>query len=150
MKKIAHYLLFVLMAFFTIACGNGGSKSAVDNKEPDPEELLQETISDKTNLPSLQIMDVGLVLTDAELDDKYLILEYTCDETQISLEVFNGNKDLVKQAILEELEQKGQETSKVVDLLKDTHRGISCKYVGDKSGKSVTIYVEPDELCAEN
>ena len=145
MKKIVQYLFFAMMAIMMFACGRGHKPSGSDN-EVDPEQQLSEAIADETKLQSFQIMDEGLVLIDAYVNKKYLTLEYSCDESIISIEVFNGNKDLLKEAIFELIEQKEPETLEMIELLKATQRGIAYKYVGDKSGKSVAVCVESDEL----
>lgn len=112
----------------------------------DSEKLLKSMV-DNTRLQTPLVIEDGIVMTDAFLDEHYFTYVYSCDESEIDIDALRENKILMKQSILEELNQDdGTLFQQIKNLLKKTGKGLAYKYVGSRSGKTFILRIEPNEL----
>ena len=111
----------------------------------DPEKLLK-TLADNARLQTPQVIEEGVVMTDVILDENYFTYLYSCDESIIDMDILKENKDMVKASILEGLDSYNTLFKQMCELLKTSHRKLAYKYVGSTSGKTVTVYVNPEEV----
>ena len=101
----------------------------------DPMKLLEATLSStKMTLPTT--IDNGLVLTDVFIRDGYWYYSYQCDENLYTIDLIQASYDTVKEALMKTL----------IKQLKEANTGLAYMYNGGTSGKSCTIFIEPDEI----
>ena len=93
------------------------------------------------------VIDKGLVKTDLILDDNYYYHVFNCDEFEYDIDQMrrmDANK--FKQSLIKHIDFRDSSIRKQLAWLKVTNRGLAYKYIGQTSGKSYTVYIEPNEL----
>lgn len=114
--------------------------------EGNPEMKLKIN-ADNARLQTPAVVADGMVMTDVTLDSHYYTYVYSCDESIYDMDALMESISEMKEAIMEDvLGEDDMITKGMIGLLKDTGRGFAFKYVGTTSGKTVTVYVKPDEL----
>lgn len=121
-------------------------KANRSSSEGNPEMKLKIN-ADNARLQTPAVVAEGMVMTDVTLDSHYYTYVYSCDESIYDMDVLMESISEMKEAIMEDvLGEDDMITKGMIGLLKDTRRGFAFKYVGSTSGKTVTVYLEPDEL----
>lgn len=117
---------------------------AGDNADP---EILLNTIADNARLQTPQKIDEGMFLTDVLVDEKYYIYVYSCDEPEYDIESMCETESLMKDVLKNDIFGSNDPIlKKLLDLIKETNRGIAYRFVGSPSGKTYTLYFEPNEI----
>ena len=135
MKKI------ILSAFVALAaslmfmgCGSGSNV--------DIEEVINEANKSMPNN-----IDIGLVCEKLELDGKYVTYVIITDETMYDVSLIGENYDECKANILADFNSsEGDDIRAFKDVCKQSGCGIAYRYVGNTTGNTVTIKIEPNEF----
>lgn len=117
------------------------------NAEDNEKLLIIGTADCKNNLP--QELSKGLVISDVILSDKYFTYVYSCDESIYDIEILRANTNTIKKDNIQNVnyvQEQDRDFLIFVNRLKITNRGIAYKYVGTTTGKSVIVFIEPEEL----
>lgn len=110
----------------------------------DPERMLKATV-DIAKSQTPQVVEEGMVMTDVNLDKMALTYVYICDETVYDIDLLQENSNMVKESMLEELDNDPL-FKPTINLLIATNRQLLYKYVGSSSGKSCSISINPMEI----
>lgn len=111
-----------------------------------PEEELQAyVLQSRSTLPLL--LGDGIVKADIQLTDKYLININECDETIVDINEIGAEAQNNRQAIINMI-HNGTDPgfSRMVELLRDTHRGLQYKYVGKDTQQESVVTITENEM----
>lgn len=120
----------------------------LNDTDSTPEETLNIYI--ETNKKSCPLdMQNGMVMTDIELVNGILLSEITVDEDLYSMSAIESNKALLRQDIIEILQQEQDMMAvKMVEMLLKTNNGMGYIYIGNKSKHTVRMVFTSEELRA--
>ena len=89
----------------------------------------------------------GITFTDVLYTDDCLINEVTVDEFVISIDALEVNKEMMKNAIANQIAgSQDVAFGLIMDCLVQAGKGLGYCYVGNKTGKKVTLTFPPAEL----
>ena len=113
--------------------------------EEDHDKYLK-ICADNAKLQTPQEIDEGLTMVDVTLDSQYFIYIYSCDEQIYDIDMLTENYDELKKILINDLDFSNPVIVKLCNKLKETNRGLAYKYIGNTSGKVLTVHIAPDEL----
>lgn len=102
--------------------------------------------ANNAKLQTPMVVDDGLIMTDVFLDSYYFIYVYDCDESKYDIDYMEENVSEIKEEIMEYVLSDDSTIKAIRGVLKEAHYGLAYKYIGSTSGKTYTIYIEPEEL----
>ena len=112
----------------------------------DPETYLQSTLQ-STRLQLPLTYSEGMVCTRIELDSAYFTYHFDCDENLFDINEMqfsaNTNHDAVKDLLTSSSDPS---FVKMMNMLKETNRGLRYLYTGTTSGKEAIVTIESEEL----
>lgn len=114
-----------------------------NNINPDA-ELMAIANNMKLQLPIT--IQTGLIATDCILNDTYLIHVYSMDEQIYDMDFFEKYITEMKKSLIQNIDYSDPTIINLINLLKQTKRGLSYKYIGTITGKYFTINIETNEL----
>ena len=93
-------------------------------------------------------LEKGVMITNIRMSDNYVVYTAECDEDIINVGSLKVAKSNLKKTLLEAFtaDDIDDVTKEFVKNLKIIGAGIIYNYVGDTSGKSCIVKIEPDEL----
>ena len=109
-----------------------------------------KALANNTKLVTPVVERGGLILTDVFLDTHYYTVVYDCDESKYDIDYMEENKTEKKERIIEDVHSDNHTIGISRDLLIEANYGLAIKYVSSSSGKTCTIYIEPEELQGNN
>lgn len=109
-------------------------------------EVLLQAMADNAELQTPQKIEEGLIMTDVYIKDKCFTYEYSCDENMYDIDALKQSKEILKEAILQELKSDDPIYVQLRKRIKECNYRMAYKYVGDASGESLMIIINSDEL----
>ena len=120
----------------------------LNDTDSTPEETLNMIIENNKKSCPLDMQN-GMVMTDIELVNGILLSEITVDEDLYSMSAMESNKALLRQDIIEILQQEQDMMAvKMVEMLLKTNNGMGYIYIGNKSKHTVRLVFTSEELRA--
>ena len=112
----------------------------------DPETYLQSALQ-TTRMQLPLTYSEGVVCTNVELDSHYFTYYFDCDEALLSIadmqrsvvENHEGMKEMITSS-------SDPSFIKMMNMLKETHRGLRYRYQGSTTGEVAEVAIEADEL----
>lgn len=138
MKKLTGILTLMAMAFVMFAVSSCSADQQLD----------REIKAYKAQLP--MYVGEGMTISDIENDGSYLV--YTADYNESGFEIpaikdYPEVTDVMKQAIAQELfSSNNAEVKKLFELLREANLGVKYKIVGERTGDTLELVFEPDEI----
>ncbi len=90
----------------------------------------------------------GMVLTKVVLEGDYVVYEYVCDESKLSIDQMLNNKE-TKPLLKDNVSTLAKHNSNLAVFLaacKKANKGLEYIYIGSSSGKKCIIKLSPSEL----
>lgn len=107
--------------------------------------LQMEMEFERTSLP-MQI-DEGMVVTDYALEDENIVITIELDENLFSIADFKSNREYLKEYFFTNA-LMDPDSKTLLDLCKVTHSGLTYRFIGNHSKKSVDITLTSNEIRA--
>lgn len=122
-----------------------GSSSSMSKEEAESALRVQIPI---TNQQLPMDLGVGIVITRMYLSGNYVMYLGECDENKISITEMDNNKTEVKKKLKQTLRSmiSSKQDEEFFNLCLAADKGIGYTYIGDQTGKKVTVYIGNDEL----
>ena len=112
----------------------------------DPETYLLSTLQ-STRLQLPITYSEGMVCTRIELDSAYFTYYFDCDETLFNINEMQYSAEQNHDAVKEMLTASSDPSFvKMMNMLKQTNRGLRYFYTGTTSGKEAIVTIESEEL----
>lgn len=123
-------------------------KSMKDKFHQNPHEALWQVLemeieAERASLP--QKIEEGMFITNYSLEGENIVIIIKVDEYLYSINEFRNNREIIKNAMLEEA-ANDLESKSLLDLCKVSHTGLDYHVVGNRSHNSVDIIISSDEI----
>lgn len=135
-----HKTIFTALLMFALILGNTLLTSCSNSAD----EALKSGVKDlQSELP--MYIDEGMYVTEVSIRGNYVVYVCEMDEDLYDVASIGYARSEVKEALIEGL---GEDWSTILmkKLCKAADKGIAYSYMGDQTGTTVTIYIEPNEL----
>lgn len=119
--------------------------SSVESKDKDPKEIITESLK-VTRSQCPQQVEEGITMTDVDVNGENVVYEYEVDEGIAEMDLIIANKQAVRANVLQNLHADDMSIRMFVDNCKKAGLGLSYRYVGSQSGKTMQIDFSIDEL----
>lgn len=131
MKNRTLSLVFsIVAALLLVACNSNTRK-------------LNRAVEEIDNLTPLG--SGNMTIDRCRLENNNVIFTYTVDEDYVNLDVLRKNTSMSKRNLYSIL--MNMQDNQFLDLLVECDAGFGAEYIGSKSGKKITVLLEPDELA---
>lgn len=85
-------------------------------------------------------------MTSAEIKDGNAVVTFTVNEELMNIEVLQANPDLLRNSLVQIFNNPTDDLKELIDELKRCNAGLTYVYVGEVSGKSISVTMTSDEL----
>lgn len=105
-------------------------------------KLQAKLVNKQTPMP----IDAVTTMTRASVNGRYFIYEYAINEADLPFDHLKANLSQLKQGIITSLNDPNGAQAQFVKICREGHYGLKFVYIGDISGESVTVTLEPNSF----